>query len=259
SDSARLLKLYTAYAYILFYIMELDKASCVEESTGGGSTGSGEPPSPDSTPEGSCADNTEYVQTLFNYAKMKLCFINLGLDFEEIYDSLYTPYMENTLGICTKGDPDPPITEIATITNLTYLNYEHYVEIGEDVIPSLFQWEITGTPENLILTDDVGQITDVAVTGTGYNSGAETYNLADKGSVRWNLRGDNVITIYLTTQWIEPAYYGKNSTGIYPTSGQITSTGTKIISGNLKNEVLFTPDTAITEYGWVAVPIAEAT
>ncbi len=261
-DSMYLLRLYTAYYYVMIYVMELDMASCLSGSggTGSGSSGSGTDGPDESGSD--CEDEVAAVVELFNPSELKECFVKLGLNFNEIYNSFRLCYLQNPIGLCKVAEevtPPPPPPGVASIDNLTYLDYIQYVEIGEDVIPSLFQWEVVGTPENLVLTDNVGQITDVAVTGTSYNSGAETYNLADKGNVRWDLTGDNVNGLYLITSWLYPAYYGTNLTGIPPDATAITTTGTKIISGNLKNEVLFTPNTAITEYGWVAVPTPEAT
>ncbi|MHA1197748.1 MAG: hypothetical protein ACTSQF_00125 [Candidatus Heimdallarchaeaceae archaeon] len=260
-DSMYLLRLYTAYYYVMIYVMELDMASCLAGSggtPGGGGDGSGVD-GPDESGS-TCEDEVAAVVELFNPSELKECFIKLGLNFNEIYNSFRLCYLQNPIGLCITAEevtPPPPPPGVATIDNLTYLDYVEFVEIGTDVLPSIFQWEITGTPENLILTDNVSQIVDVSVTGTSYNCGAETYNLANKGSVSWRLRGDNVNTIDITTQWIYPAYWGKNITGTLPNETEIKN-GTKIISGNLKNEVLFTPNTAITEYGWVAVPTPEA-
>ena len=131
-------------------MIELDMASCDDE-TGGTGPGGGSPPT-DGTSEGDCEDYVNTVAELFEYEKMRLCFIELGLDFEDIYAQLYASYYNNDVGVCGKSsDPSP---DIATISDLTYIDWEEYVAIGTSVTPSIFQWSVTGTPADLVLDDN---------------------------------------------------------------------------------------------------------
>jgi len=254
-NSYYLMRLYTAYRYVMLYVMEMDMASCIVEGTAIVT-----PPAPPDAPPtagSDCEDEILAVQELFDIPAAKLCFNTLGLDFVEIYNSFYLCYMENSVGICTVTSVAPLPPEFGAVDNLTYTNYNLYVEIGETILPTQFTWDVEGTPVALVLDDGgYGQIEDVSVTGNSHDTSA-SYMFAVKGSVEWTLSGDNVASITLQTNWMYPAYYGKKLTDAFPDATEITTTGTKVV-GDFSTEITVPIGTGVTEYGWIAVAVDES-
>ena len=143
-----------------------------------------------------------------------------------------------------------------TIYNLRYEanNTTGFVRVGSDLNITKFQWTIGGEPENLHLQDSDGQYSE-DVTGAQITV-SETYNYTAFKKLTWTLSGSNVSSITKNTYWVEPSYYGKNTTGLIPTAGEITA-GVEHLS--LTEDGITVPiNTLISEYGWVAVENTQA-
>lgn len=253
-NSTRLMRFYAAYLYILFYVMEMDAAVCGD---GNGAVPPPPPPPPDSIPASGEFDHTEEVETLFDTERVSKCMTELGIDFNDLRTQFEDCYLERPVGLCiVVGDvTSPPSPVDASIANLDYIDHILIVETGTTVSPVTFSWEITGTPENLMLNDGGngtnGTLQNVPVSGTSHNT-AETYTFNSYKVVNWMLYGDNVEPISMTTKWVHPIYTGKDSIGGFPNEATILA-GTKHIT---ESSIGFShnPNTTSSEYGWIAVP-----
>lgn len=135
------------------------------------------------------------------------------------------------------------------LSSLTYSGKVSVIEIDTSIVNPIFTWTYSGTPENLLLSDNNGQMTDQPVTGSSYSS-LLTYIKSTYGSITWTLECDTTSTT-TTTTWVYPTYYGKNTTGAIPTDTEIVA-GTKSIVITASS-VSVNLNTDETQYGWIAV------
>jgi hypothetical protein len=249
-NSTHLVRLYTAYMYILFFVIELDIAEYVTGSSGGvndpelggGSSRSFIPQTGDS-------EDAVAVKELFDIEDMQQCFTTLGLVSSSIYTTLDTCYKTFNFGSCVIT------SEIGTnsVSNLSYTSHTNYVSVDYAITPIQFTWDVEGIAEKSLVLDDngVGTIENVDVSGTSFDTGIN-YAPTVPTIIRWTLSGDNVTDAELTTEWVYPAYKGQNTTGIIPTAAQVLIEP-KIVddfSESIEVEIV----TGIGYFAWIAVP-----
>lgn len=246
SNSIHLLRLYTAYMYILFYVIELDIA---EYTTGDNGT-TNYTLDELTTVQSTDSDDVAAVKELFLLENMLTCFTALNIDVLSVFNNLNNCYKDNIFGSTTDSSSEDAISD------LDHTGYELYVTVGTTVTPTTFTWTETGLSEKNLKLDDngVGTISDVSVSGGTYSSGAAAYTLAIPSSVVWSLSGDNVKPINLTTNWVYDLYSGINSTGVFPIEAEILAeTGYSV---NAAEGFTVDVSTLITQYAWFAVPVA---
>lgn len=143
------------------------------------------------------------------------------------------------------------LLSIISISNLRYDSNQtsNFLRIGDTLNITKFLWTIAGEPIDLHLQDSIGQYS-ADVTGNQVTV-TESYSFSYFTDVSWTLSGSNVDPITTTTYWVEPTYYGKNTTGNTPTATEILA-GVELLS--LTHESISVPiGTVVTEYGWIAV------
>lgn len=144
----------------------------------------------------------------------------------------------------------------ASISNLTLNNgYAPVLEVGSAITTPIFSWNEDGTPENLLLDDNVNIISDVSVSDGTYISGV-TYQYDNYQTVTWTLRGSNVPTISRSATWVRPFYTGIKNSKVLPTEAEVLA-GTKhvALTNSSVSEIPNTDDT--DEYFWFAIPEAD--
>jgi len=137
------------------------------------------------------------------------------------------------------------------LSNIRYeaTNTASFLHVGDSTTITKFLWNVSGTPEGLVLSDSDGQYNST-VTGSQVTMN-ETYVYNAYKKLIWTLSSTNADNISRTTYWVEPSYYGSNVTGVVPTSSEILL-GTEVLTLT-ENGITFPINTIVSQYGWIAV------
>ncbi len=255
-DNITTLRIYNLYLYLLLYVIEMDYATYEYDSN---ILPPGDEPDPMMAvvPMTTINPNDEdYVNTLFNLTEVKSCIVDLNINIDTVISTLTTCYKTYTFGACLPTgdtpdpDPDPP-TE-AVIANLNFAG-EKIVLVGGDINISSFLWDIvSGSPTNLKINDDVGQIINMEVSGTSHSFPLEIYNFIEKKTVTWRIAGSNTNEITVMANWVNPIYTGYKNDAAYPLSSEIAQGD--VVKQQLSMEFNWSPDSDGSSYPWVAIP-----
>lgn len=264
-NSMHLVRLYTAYMYAIYYVMEIDISKYTSDST----SQFGTQPLPLVSKSTSYITEINAINELFGLDSMTDCFSDICVDIYGLIERFRKLYLCDVMGIYPcPGSPGPdpdPDPETAKILNLSYTQgdkgYMRYVEVGYELHPEVFIWDVIGIPEHLELSDSIGQLVKVSVDGTSYDAGyGVQYVKHNEQDVVWTLDGSNVSPITTITSWIYPAYVGKEVAlggNVLVPSADVILGGEKRL-GNFKNGISYYPQTANDEYMWFAVPVTAA-
>lgn len=253
-NSMQLARIYTAYMYILFYVIEEDITNYVPPVL---FTGVPDPPIPAPPPD---TREQEYLERIFDFDNIANCIDSLGLNFEKIYNQMKEDYKKCPFGTdgCTDtggGVTPPPIDppdDDDMVKNLTYVDHKEFVAVNTFVIPTRFSWQNVGNPINLKLTDSEKILFEQPVSGESYSSGDLPYVFNDTRTVVWTLSGDNVTSIQMETTWMHKIYTGKRFKGGVPPESEIIL-GKQFLQ-SVAIEFGDNLETGASEYGWFAIP-----
>jgi len=141
-----------------------------------------------------------------------------------------------------------------SVGGLTFIGRSTYVRV-ESVLEDLnFRWDEFNNPAGLILSDSLGIMGDVPVSGGVYN-GDDKYQFFTSQYITWNLVGDDGVNSSTNTRWVYPSYFGVNTTGIMP-ERPIIDDEPEILTYTA-SEFAVTPNNASNEYVWFAVPVTD--
>ena len=115
----------------------------------------------------------------------------------------------------------------AVVTDFTFDSYTEVIETGVNLTISQFTWTAQGTPQNLVLNDSKGLLTDVPVAG-GVHNVSLGYNWSVNEDLTWTLSADNMEDVTITVKRRYPTYTGSEATA---TDALPTITEAKVLAG----------------------------
>lgn len=141
----------------------------------------------------------------------------------------------------------------ASISYLRYTGYSSVVKVGISKSIATFIWNSNGSPNNLVLNDNVGGIpVNTPVTGNEHSfSPSIPYLLNSYGSVTWTLNGDNVTPISVSTYWVWDTFYGIKSSSDAPNVSEIENSLS--ILSRTSSSVTIDFGMTSADYSWFAV------
>ena len=264
-NNSNFIRLYTTYLYLLFYVIELDFATYVID------TSSNDPVNPDPEPDPirngksaiNSSSNEEYIYELFNIVDIKSCALDLNININKVISDLTICYEKYNIGICNSTSPGPGPDPDPTESIIADLMFASPIPpllllVGESLTIAGFKWSIvSGLPQNLKLSDGGDQLVDVDVIGTSHDVSL-TYTKSAVESITWSVKGMNTNQILLNVDWIHPIYSGTmHIKEQYPTTSGIKSgtiIKTKIDNSFIWEGLVVIPD----QYPWVAIPVVSA-
>jgi hypothetical protein len=147
---------------------------------------------------------------------------------------------------------------VAGTNTLSFDTHVSIVEVLDTLTVSQFTWNVSGSPQNLKLSDNKGILTNEPVTGASYVPPTPIdYDFNTNEEVIWTLSGDNVPSITINVNSYYKSYFGKNvaanDTPISVTEAMILAgTPTKIVETS--GDITLLANTSATEQGFIAVP-----
>jgi hypothetical protein len=150
------------------------------------------------------------------------------------------------------------IDEIITpsaVRNFTFTGYSRYVDINHSFINPIFNWEIIGDPDDLILSDSEGKLpANLDVTGEESYASSATWTLGQGDSVTWQIGGSNIDSVSVSSSAFYRSYWGINTTGNLPTDTEIENGASFLQPTSSSVSAAVVTD---AEYGWIAVEVIQ--
>jgi hypothetical protein len=148
------------------------------------------------------------------------------------------------------------LSKPAKVLNLMVDSYQEIFTVGDSITVSQVTWDVEGSPKNLKLSDNVGILTNVSVTGGAYTPSAPLdYPNNTNQKIVWTLSGDGIedITLEVNSYW--PSYYGAKTTS---SDTIITLTESEILAESnvtvdTSEEITVSVYTNSNQQGWIAV------
>jgi len=221
-----------------------------------------------------------------NYSKASLILDNNGDAFISIVDNanggnitdplMWVPFGGSTTGcdcVSTKQiGPYPIGTKLEDIIlaccypndvrNLVLSGYGDTIPANTDIVNPSFAWQVAGNPTNVRLSDNVGILTNVDVTGLTSYTSSVTYNYGDGATVLWTITSAGGSTATDSIKWVAPVvvdntYYSlRGATLGTPNEAEILAGTIEVIPSTSSLKVLVGVSFA-NENLFIAVPITQ--
>jgi len=145
----------------------------------------------------------------------------------------------------TNNQPIPP--DDNSISNLRFVGNPGIIETETLVDNPLFDWDATGTPVGLVMSDNQGG--SWVVESKPFTLPTH-YEFQTPTKVTWTLSGSNVDAIVTSTVWIYPAFWGVSDDGIITTNELLFSN--KLL---VETAPTYTPHMVVpnSKFGFIAV------
>jgi len=190
-----------------------------------------------------------------NYPKDSLVLDQSGNAFISIVNSanggaITDPNVWNTFGgggapvSYIQLGPYPPGTKLEdimlaccypnSVRNLVLSGYGDTIPANTPIVDPTFAWQVSGNPTSVILSDNVGILTGIDVTGlTSYTSNV-TYNYGDGATVIWTITATGGSTASDSIKWVAAVVHDNIYYGTMPASQPNTTppTEAEILAGN---------------------------
>ena len=159
------------------------------------------------------------------------------------------------------------LTKLPSISGLSYVGNTTVFDVGEILTIDKFTWNVSSGPEGLSLSDSVGQMTNVPVTGTSYTPPTPiNYSGLTPGTkVTWTLKATNASSTTTSTTFVEWSFSGRYADStigavarevpdqdLLNAYNHTADTERKLVITS--NNVSFSLPTTSIEWVWIAVP-----
>lgn len=139
-----------------------------------------------------------------------------------------------------------------SLSGFNFTGRSTYIKVGTSLSNLHFYWSTNNSPTNIKISDNKGIMGNVGVSGVSYN-GNKNYSYSNNTSVTWTIIADGGLSASTNTRWVYPSYFGTNTTGNVPTTGEIT--GRPDIITYTTTSLTVTPNNAPNEFIWWAIPV----
>jgi len=168
--------------------------------------------------------------------------------------------------------PYPPGTKLEEImvaccypNNITGFNLNGYgstIPENTTITNPTFSWLVAGSPTNVKISDNVGKMVNIDVTGLNSYTANAVYSYGAGADVKWTITADGGIIDSDIINWVAPivtdnTYYGlRGSTLGVPTEAEILA-GTAVIIPSTNSLKVFVNEAFANENFFVAVPFSQ--
>lgn len=151
------------------------------------------------------------------------------------------------------------------VSNLSHDNYANPIDANNDLTINFFTWNSIASPQNLLLSDNVGTLTNVPVSGTQYTPPSPlVYSFTPYQTITWTLTGDDITPITMNVSAMYWSYAGIIQAPTDSAIRLILDTdlaSAEAEDANTYKQLAFTQDnveftlgTGNDWWGWIAVP-----